>query len=198
MGRMAVECPTCASETKLRECPDCGRAPRIVWVERLQRWVKLGGGATIAMTLAACYGPPQTDGRAAYPVDDPTTTPAGTTQRDTGERLGELSIGTKAQQVLTTFGEPKTRTEPEDGQQRWEWPDRGLVLTMIDGPDGYTIHFIEVRAPSTLATSRGIAIGSKRADVETQYGAERDAAASTATKLVTPAVQFTFEGDVVA
>ena len=52
-------------------------------------------------------------------------------------------------------------------------------------------------APSTLATSRGITIGSKRADVDKQYGAERDAAASTPAKLVTPDVQFTFEGDVV-
>ena len=166
-----MACPTCEHDDSLRECPDCHRSPRIVWVDRLQRWVKLGGGATIAMTLAACYGPPQTDARPDWAGNDPTTTRA---QDKAPEKLGDFAIGSNAQHVLTTLGEPTKRTE-----KQWEWS--GVVVTT----DGQTIQRIEVTAPSTLATSRGIEIGSKRADVEKAYGKD------------TGALELTYENDLV-
>jgi hypothetical protein len=175
--------------------------------------VKLGGGATIAMTLAACYGPPDS-GVAPAPGDprpaaDPTRgQPAKPAPDLKQENLGGIGLGATDKEVVAKLGEPARKGETvEEGAtglvvQDWAYPDQGLTLTMAADDGGQKVDRMELQAPSRLKTSREIGIGSSRADVEKAYGAEKDAEASTAELFVAGSVYggvlFSFDGDKVS
>ena len=149
-------CPACANENAvIRECPGCGLAPRLVWVERLSRWVKVGGGATIAMTLMACYGlPPGERDR----MHDAKTEQAHPTPTD--ETLGGLKLAMPEADVVKLIGEPSTK---DASTSTSTWSDRGLTITFDETK---RIRRLDLTAPGKLATSRGITIGTPQADAQ--------------------------------
>jgi hypothetical protein len=172
--------------------------------------VKLGGGATIAMTLAACYGPPDSGMAPASPEPTPAADPTRSEPSKPAvdlkkETVGGIGLGTTDRDVVAALGEPARKGEPvEEGAtglvvQTWEYPARGLTLTMVAADGGQKVDRILVEAPSQLQTSRGIGIGSSRTEVETAYAAERNVEASTAETFVAGSeyggVLFSFEGD---
>lgn len=79
--------------------------------------------------------------------------------------------------MLAKLGEPDVREEEgeqDDGDEfvvRWEWRARGVVIDMLGTtPDGpLSVHSLWIRAPSKLETSRGVGIGTPRAEVERLY-----------------------------
>lgn len=98
------------------------------------------------------------------------------------EKIGELALGLPAARVIALHGEPGERGRDEiweaDGahHQDWSWPHLGLTLDMVsDSREGEKkIGSVTTRAPSTLATAKGITIGSPRGEVLELYGALRD------------------------
>ena len=149
-------CPACATENDvIRECPVCGLAPRLMWVERLSRWVKVGGGATIAMTLMACYGLPPGERERLH---DAKTEQARPTPSQ--ETLGGLELAMPEAEVVKLIGEPSAK---DDATSTWTWADRGLTVTFDDAKQ---VRRLELTAPGKLATSHGVTIGTPRADTE--------------------------------
>ncbi len=98
------------------------------------------------------------------------------------DRLGELSEGMAAADVLAKLGEPGKRGRISEEEatglflQTWDYPDQGLTVMMgapaRRGPQ--TIHSLQIVAPSTLTTRLGVGIGSPRKDVLARYGKFRD------------------------
>jgi hypothetical protein len=91
--------------------------------------------------------------------------------------VGDLVLGAGADAVVAALGEPASKGEVEewaatgDFVSTWAWPAQGLSLDMAaTSADGApTLHSITVTPPSTLATKRGIGIGSSRADTRAAY-----------------------------
>jgi len=89
------------------------------------------------------------------------------------ETIGGLKIGASAKDVIAVLGKPRKKTKPESSEatgdvtSAWSWP--GIGLSMVKARHGFEVQSIEINAPSTFATSRGIAIGSSKADVENSY-----------------------------
>lgn len=98
------------------------------------------------------------------------------------EKLGELRLGLAAAQVIALLGEPGSRGRDQMWEadaayhQDWSYPQLGLTLDMVsDRHKGdKDIGAITARAPATLATAKGVAIGSPRARVLKLYGKLRD------------------------
>lgn len=98
----------------------------------------------------------------------------------TSERLGGLGLGDTAAAVEAALGPPASKTEPVEygatGEtiSDWAWPDRGVTLSMMldaGAAGGARIESMTIKAPATLTTSRGVGIGTSRAEVERIYGA---------------------------
>lgn len=100
----------------------------------------------------------------------------------TKERIGTLHLGMAAAKVDSDVTCPvqkfRERFEAATGEyvQNWKMPACGLELKMSaprrKGPQ--TVAAVTVTAPSKLATSRGIHIGSTEAEVQAAYGDVRD------------------------
>lgn len=124
------------------------------------------------------------------------------------EKIGELALGLAAAKVVALHGEPGSRGRDEmweaDGayHQSWKWPQLGLELDMVsDRRKGdKKIGSITARAPSTLATAKGLTIGSPRAEVLKLYGKLRDPESTVddATQFIAGSIygglMFTFAG----
>jgi hypothetical protein len=98
------------------------------------------------------------------------------------ESIGPLKIGMADAEVVKHVGKPSERGKREmwgaDGlyHQSWRYPQQGLVLDMeSDEPKSLQqVGSVQINAPSTLKTARGITIGSSRSEVLEHYGAQRD------------------------
>ena len=99
------------------------------------------------------------------------------------ERIGGLGLGMPAQKVhanLSCHQPNKAREEFEGASgryvQEWTYSDCGIQLHMgsYKKRGAKVIESITVTAPSQLATSRGIRIGSTEEEVAQAYGQFRD------------------------
>ncbi len=98
------------------------------------------------------------------------------------ETLGTLQLGQSMSQVEKTLGKPTTIGDEEfspatgDYSIYWRYEDKGVGLNFTASEDNTipkTLGSIAIFAPSKLKTSRGIGLGSKRADVEKAYANTR-------------------------
>lgn len=95
-----------------------------------------------------------------------------------GERLGKITLGQKAEAVLQLFGKPHSKGKDNfweatgEWVQEWRFPNHGLTLAMASGKKGgaKTVSSITSAAGCTLATARGIKVGSSEANVRKAYG----------------------------
>ena len=90
------------------------------------------------------------------------------------ETIGGLKIGSSSVAVIDALAAPAKRTKPEevpatgDIVSTWTWP--GVTLDMKQQKDEtFVVLSIAIKAPSQLATSRGVHIGSPKADVKQHY-----------------------------
>ena len=127
------------------------------------------------------------------------------------ETLGGVAWASDGAEAIARFGKPergKKTALPDVGEgvfaQPWRFPRHGLELRVIGGGDEETVLGMAVSGPSTLATSKGIRVGSSRAEVLAAYGDALDedevAGAGTAAEVrvgFDRIVSFTFVEDVV-
>ena len=95
----------------------------------------------------------------------------------TWEAIGGLKLGMDETKVVKLLGQPAKKAFPEeegatgDFVGSWEWPSKGIVLGMASdkrtGP--FTLRTIDVTAPSTFATTRGVTIGMAAAELPARY-----------------------------
>jgi hypothetical protein len=93
------------------------------------------------------------------------------------ETIGALKLGMDEAKVIKLLGAPKKKSFPiEEGAtgeyvSDWEWPAQGLVVGMAAEMRTAPFHVrsIEVVAPSTFMTSRGVAVGMALEDVPSRY-----------------------------
>lgn len=94
------------------------------------------------------------------------------------ETIGGIKIGSSQTDVVKVLGEPKRRTKAQREEATgntvttWKWPGVDIVLTKTGKQ--LRVASIHIAAPSTLATSRGIHIGSARAEVQAGYRRAED------------------------
>lgn len=93
-----------------------------------------------------------------------------------GEAFGGLSLGLTDVAAVKLLGEPGTRgkviEEAASGLllSTWTWPAKGATVVMDASSKGTAkVHSIQLSAPSSLRTAKGIGIGSKRAEVVAAY-----------------------------
>ena len=97
----------------------------------------------------------------------------------TSETIGGISLGLDAARIHELLGPPDAKGEmvemgaTGEFEADWTWPAKGLVLRMAapTATDAPHVSAITIRAPSDLRTSRGVGVGSARADVEATYAA---------------------------
>lgn len=93
------------------------------------------------------------------------------------ETIGPLKLGMSDAKVTKLLGAPKKRSFPQEEAATgsfvtdWEWP-QGIVIGMASdmqrsGP--YRVRSIEVFAPSTFGTSRGVVIGTPLSELPRFY-----------------------------
>ncbi len=89
------------------------------------------------------------------------------------ETIGGFALGASSADVVKALGAPKSKSKEETmaatGETISTWNFNGLAITMAKQDTGYVVNAIGLKAPSTAATSRGIHIGSTRAEVEASY-----------------------------
>src|SRR5690606_4525823 len=89
------------------------------------------------------------------------------------EVIGGLKIGARQAEVIARLGTPAATTPPNeeaatgDVVSQWTWP--GVELWMARDGQDWVVRMFKITAPSTLATSRGIRIGSTRAELAVHY-----------------------------
>jgi hypothetical protein len=94
------------------------------------------------------------------------------------ERIGPLSVELGQKQVMAALPCPVTKGKEVywdatgDYNQKWSFPACGIILDMISSAKGgpKVVGNIVAVAPSRLATSTGIHIGSTEEEVLTAYG----------------------------
>lgn len=90
------------------------------------------------------------------------------------ETLGGLAVGDASAVVEKLLGPPATKAEPwtmeatGETVAEWTWKS-GEGITMSINAGAASVYAITIKAPSKLRTSRGIGIGSARAEVEEAY-----------------------------
>lgn len=132
------------------------------------------------------------------------------------EHIGKLFYGMTDSEVKKVQGKPTSLAKAEfmgasgEWEQDWQYQASGLRLTLcatrLNGPA--KLCRISVEAPSTLATSRGIRIGSTAAEVQKAYQKEineeesKQFSQETATLIVVGSyfggLMFTIENDKVS
>ena len=91
------------------------------------------------------------------------------------ETIGALKLRMNEAGVKAALGAPKSKSKPiEEGAtgnwvSDWSWPGVRLKMASPKKAGPFVIDAIEITAPSTLATSRGIKIGSTRNEVAKAY-----------------------------
>lgn len=98
------------------------------------------------------------------------------------EQIGQLHLGLAEKEVKQIIpGQPKRGKDEwwgADGEyhQEWKYPAAGITLSMVSKKKGgpKSIERITLTSPSTLATSKGIRIGSTEAEVNEAYGRFRN------------------------
>jgi hypothetical protein len=96
--------------------------------------------------------------------------------------LGLLKLRLSESELVYLLGEPEEKSDAEiwgaDGLSHsvWSYPSKGLDIGMAQLPDDVEafIFSISAAAPCTLATSRGVAVGSPKDDVLSAYQDEID------------------------
>ena len=99
------------------------------------------------------------------------------------EQVGKLHLGLSEKEVKQIIPGQPTRGPEElwgaDGEyhQEWKYPADGITLGLVSEKKGgpKSVGRITVTSPSTLATSKGIRIGSTEAEVGKAYGSFRNA-----------------------
>ena len=109
------------------------------------------------------------------------------------ESLGGLRCGSAEEAVVKLLGKPEQRgkvmLQEADGNyvQQWDYPAKGIELTMSSGAKKSgtkTIFAIIASSGCTLATQKGIKIGSAENAVRKAYGAFEDRERKGAGELV--------------
>ncbi len=98
------------------------------------------------------------------------------------EMLGKIKLEQKAAGVTALLGKPDSKGQDAEwaatGEwvQEWRFKSQGLTLNMASASKAgaKTVLSITAQAPSKLATSRGIHIGSTIAEVTKAYGRVQD------------------------
>jgi hypothetical protein len=98
------------------------------------------------------------------------------------ESLGTLRLGLTGAEVMKALGKPSGKGKDVlweaigEWVQEWNYPAKGLALNMASGKKGgaKSLFSISASAGCTLATARGIRIGSTEAEVRKAYGAVED------------------------
>jgi hypothetical protein len=89
------------------------------------------------------------------------------------ETIGGFALGASSDEVVKALGAPRSKSKEETmaatGETISTWNFNGLAITMAKQDQSYVVNAIGLKAPSPAATSRGIHIGSTRADVEASY-----------------------------
>lgn len=105
----------------------------------------------------------------------------------TAESFGQLTLGAKPASVEKLLGKPESKGKKTMQEatgtsiQDWNYPAKGLTITMeFADKKQETVSIIRATAACTLATARGIKIGSTEAAVAKAYGKERDKESSKA------------------
>lgn len=131
----------------------------------------------------------------AAPADPPpTAAPAPCAVEDDGcrvDRLGDVTLGPlraglSREALIAAFGEPATRTKPEEEGASgewltlWTWPAAGVSVTLsAPTEDGVpTARDFTVEAPFAGKTDRGIGLGAEIAAVRAAYADTLDPRAS--------------------
>ncbi|MEZ4398405.1 MAG: hypothetical protein R3B06_00195 [Kofleriaceae bacterium] len=121
----------------------------------------------LAAGLAACGGKASST--------TPTPAPTVPLADPTSESLGGIALGTDGATVERLLGAPTERGPVEEegasGEMlsTWTWPAAGVSLDMAMTGDQAAVHSISITPPSKLTTSRGVGIGTSRAEVERIY-----------------------------
>lgn len=98
------------------------------------------------------------------------------------EPFGKLAQGQTADAVRKLLGEPEAKGKDANWEaigewvQDWKFPKQGLTIAMSSEKKGgaKTVFSITATSGCSLATARGIKIGSPEADVWKTYAKEKD------------------------
>lgn len=93
------------------------------------------------------------------------------------EGLGKLKLADSASKVAEVLGKPKSKGKDQlweaigEWVQDWDFPAQGISVAMASSEKGgsKTIHSLTAKSGCTLATARGIHIGSTETSVRTAY-----------------------------
>ncbi len=97
------------------------------------------------------------------------------------ERFGALRLGMTQGEILAAFGRAEQKDTPErwaaDGMLHtsWSWPTRGLGVDLAGEERVDDVVGLTITPPSALRTTRGIGLGSTKAEVEAAYAGAIDA-----------------------
>ncbi len=96
------------------------------------------------------------------------------------EALGGLKIGDDEAAVIGKLGKPSSKSVPQlegataDYASNWKWPTASVNMVAETATAPARARLISISKSSKLETSRGIRIGSTRADVEKVYKRSED------------------------
>ncbi len=104
------------------------------------------------------------------------------------ETIGGFALGASSDEVVKALGQAKSKSKEETmgatGETISTWNFNGLEITMAKQDKGYVVNAIGLVPPSTAATSRGIHLGSTRAEVEASYQVGKDQSGADATRFL--------------
>ena len=129
--------------------------------------------------------------KATKTADKTTTanTPDGISEKDylsTGsdllnnEYVGPLNLNLNSDDFIKALGEPESKSDAHvwgaDGRehQDWTYAAKGISINTVKNGNVNNVFSIHISSPCTFKTSRGIGIGSKKADVIEAYKNEID------------------------
>jgi hypothetical protein len=104
----------------------------------------------------------------------------------TQEPLGQLALGQTPAEVVKLLGKAESKGKKSMQEatgtsvQDWNYPAKGLTITMEFIGKDETVHMIRATEACTLATARGIKIGSTEAAVKKAYAKEKSKEGSKA------------------
>lgn len=165
---------------------------------------------SIGLLLVSCGGN-------ITPVDAINNNTPNTTKKDqsigskksvTEESFGSLSLGQKPSEVVKILGEPESKGKKQmqaatgTSVQDWNYPAKGLTITMEFVGSNQNVHMIRATEPCKFATARGIKIGSTETAVKKAYAKEASKHGSGGDSFlagsVYDGVNFTFKNGIVS